>query len=671
MKVLLRGLGCLVVALALAGCEGSGTSVASNSLDRDEAACSGSACDPQRPAPPELCGGIAGVACADGMECVDIDDDCDPAVGADCPGRCEPATDGACTVDADCLGDLSCVVCPDGQEVCPLAECAEGRCFIAMPSCAPPRPDEGCGGLLGIPCPDGFVCVDNPTPDCPGGMAADCPGQCVPDVPKPECVTGDDCLAGFPCYTCPDGQELCPFADCVEGQCLIAIPDCAPLPPDRCGGLLGIPCPEGFACVDAPTEECPGGMAADCPGQCVPEPEQKCNDDWDCPQFRVRCTECPDGSYTCPTSGCVEGLCRVDMGMCPEAVSCAQDADCPKGSICNLDVGDGCVANPEGTDCGGLCVPDDRPVTCGGIAGIECPADHECLDDPSDDCDPATGGADCGGVCRPVIAPECKSDDECPQLRAACSICVDGSAACPTSTCDDGHCTVNFPACPLPSQCSGDADCKPGYRCGYDPRADCSADGWCPQICLPDETPRGCGGFAGTACADGFVCNDDPSDECDPNAGGADCPGVCEWEQSPQCRTEADCPQIMAMCAMCSDGSYACPTTYCKEGQCGVSMDACPETPRCGGIAGFECKPGYACIDDPADECDPANGGADCGGICVIEEKPPQCNADSDCMQIMAPCQLCADGSAACPRSFCEAGECRGEFPSCAEPAQP
>lgn len=37
----------------------------------------------------------------------------------------------------------------------------------------------------------------------------------------------------------------------------------------------------------------------------------------------------------------------------------------------------------------------------------------------------------------------------------------------------------------------------------------------------------------------------------------------------------------------------------------------------CGGIAGFPCPAGKKCVDDPSDNCDPAQGGADCIGICV------------------------------------------------------
>ena len=37
----------------------------------------------------------------------------------------------------------------------------------------------------------------------------------------------------------------------------------------------------------------------------------------------------------------------------------------------------------------------------------------------------------------------------------------------------------------------------------------------------------------------------------------------------------------------------------------------------CGGIAGIACPAGQTCVDDPSDGCDPAQGGADCSGICV------------------------------------------------------
>ena len=37
----------------------------------------------------------------------------------------------------------------------------------------------------------------------------------------------------------------------------------------------------------------------------------------------------------------------------------------------------------------------------------------------------------------------------------------------------------------------------------------------------------------------------------------------------------------------------------------------------CGGVAGFGCDAGYVCVDDPDDDCDPDTGGADCPGVCM------------------------------------------------------
>jgi hypothetical protein len=50
-------------------------------------------------------------------------------------------------------------------------------------------------------------------------------------------------------------------------------------------------------------------------------------------------------------------------------------------------------------------------------------------------------------------------------------------------------------------------------------------------VCSPAGTcavgSGACGGFAGLTCPNGGLCVDDPRDGCDPELGGADCPGVC------------------------------------------------------------------------------------------------------------------------------------------------
>jgi hypothetical protein len=58
-----------------------------------------------------------------------------------------------------------------------------------------------------------------------------------------------------------------------------------------------------------------------------------------------------------------------------------------------------------------------------------------------------------------------------------------------------------------------------GKRMDYPPK-DSGAYGY-------GEPKQMCGGIAGFPCPDGLKCADDPSDDCDPTQGGADCPGIC------------------------------------------------------------------------------------------------------------------------------------------------
>jgi len=82
-----------------------------------------------------------------------------------------------------------------------------------------------CGGLLGLECADGLVCVDIPDDGCdPENGGADCLGRCVPEKTI------------------------------------------------ECGGLLGLGCPKNYECFDVPDDDCnPDKGGADCPGMCWPE----------------------------------------------------------------------------------------------------------------------------------------------------------------------------------------------------------------------------------------------------------------------------------------------------------------------------------------------------------------------------------------------------------------
>jgi len=94
--------------------------------------------------------------------------------------------------------------------------------------------------------------------------------------------------------------------------------------------------------------------------------------------------------------------------------------------------------------------------------------------------------------------------------------------------------TSTQPPLPLPTHkpCGGGRanqfSCDKGETCIPDPdKPGCGppCDGL--GICVKDEI---CGGFAGFPCkVPGQVCRDDPRDDCDPDAHGADCAGLCVW----------------------------------------------------------------------------------------------------------------------------------------------
>jgi hypothetical protein len=78
------------------------------------------------------------------------------------------------------------------------------------------------------------------------------------------------------------------------------------------------------------------------------------------------------------------------------------------------------------------------------------------------------------------------------------------------------------------------------------------------------------------------------------------------------CSTQADAAQL----ATAETSSEPAPSPPSGEGQ------------MCGGFGGLQCPEGLRCVDDPNDDCDPTQGGADCSGICVssgTDPKKPKC----------------------------------------------
>jgi hypothetical protein len=186
--------------------------------------------------------------------------------------------------------------------------------------------------------------------------------------------------------------------------------------------------------------------------------------------------------------------------------------------------------------------------------------------------------------------------------------------------------------------------------------------------CTPAQSDgRFCGGFAGIACPGAGSCVDDPSDDCDPERGGADCGGICacsgaavsclagdQFDDSPDvCACVPAEPEPDACAAVrCRAGTHCearrdrarCvpdapePENPCAAVLCPVDTTCdvvdgkaqCtpiePPAPFCGGIAAFECPGQGSCVDNPNDGCDPERGGADCGGVC-------ECNVRALCIR--------------------------------------
>ncbi|RXG44879.1 hypothetical protein VDGE_03799 [Verticillium dahliae] len=142
---------------------------------------------------------------------------------------------------------------------------------------------QSCGGFRVAPaprCPKGTACLDDPRIDgC--GMACDAPGICIPNKApqcggprKIRCPYG----SGLVCYDKPNddcdprnGGVKCP------GVCLTPLKQEPPaeIPEDApfCGGIGGLPCPEGLVCIDDPRDGCdPKKGGADCGGVCVSPP---------------------------------------------------------------------------------------------------------------------------------------------------------------------------------------------------------------------------------------------------------------------------------------------------------------------------------------------------------------------------------------------------------------
>jgi hypothetical protein len=84
---------------------------------------------------------------------------------------------------------------------------------------------------------------------------------------------------------------------------------------------------------------------------------------------------------------------------------------------------------------------------------------------------------------------------------------------------------------------------------------------------------------------------------------------------------------VLAALSIAAGGLAACSVEIEESEDVGQVEQEAKGQIFCGGFANFPCPEGMACVDDPRDDCDPDNGGADCGGVCKRDAGPKDCNA--------------------------------------------
>ena len=313
----------------------------------------------------------------------------------------------------------------------------------------------------------------------------------------------------------------------------------------------------------------------------------------------------------CPVPGCMDpGEATCSAGEC---VAVEEPAKCMptgcSGEICaDMEMMSTCDMEPwyiclELTTCGNF--GDDG--SCGWEPNVDYLACLEEFENP-------TAGCSDSVICE-AEPPSCPAN-LVPVGNDG--ICWGGCGFPDTCSCDDGSqltCKMMEPACTADTVLAIQAGC---YAC---------VD---PMTCGLDPGPQPCGGFLGLVCEDGLECVDDPSDGCDPDMGGADCPGICVEPTEP---------------GGCDGPNPAgCFTTGCPDGLECVMEGCVPSTCFCDEEAGL-----WACT-------------ADCGGGLCVEPGPSSCEADKDC-PADSWCRDTEDGGTECTPYKIEGESCGGFVP--------
>jgi hypothetical protein len=428
-------------------------------------------------------------------------------------------------------------------------------------------------------------------------------------VPEPSDCTITGCQDGERCVVVderPCGGGTYERCDCDEetGEVTCVVmdgPECDPIPVYEC---VSEPPVGGDEPPPAGVEPPPGGMmGTSCEG---PNPAESCltegcaegkvcaptNDD-SCTPSSCQC-DGETGEWLC-TRDCLPSFACLDAAPCEDAdqdgvcddedsscesdrsvLSCRQLApECPRGTVPQVVEGcytDRCVTWEECARALGDPVdPPVDPLSCGGFRPepVECPDGMYCRYEEAAMC----GAADAPGLCTP-LTPELP----CPDIYAPICGC-------------DGQTYSN--------SCEAD-------RAG----ASVASQGACEGEPIGGLEGELCGSRGLPSCAEGLFCHYPPESMC----GEGDQAGVCELNPP----ADMICPAIFLPVCGCDGLTYGNDCLALAARASIAHMGACQiEQIQCGGFAGLVCPRGMSCVDDPADDCDPDRGGADCMGICV------------------------------------------------------
>jgi hypothetical protein len=517
---------------------------------------------------------------------------CEGRCGEECPvdkGNCPPdmfpGPEGRCT--QICLFEASDPGCPQGTH-CDFWYQAAACPALCLPDC---HPLDGCM----LDCEFGFATGPDGCPICECGGPHECPPVCGiyceygykldPDgCPLCECNEPPVCPP-FACdIYCEHGFTTdprgCPVCDCVE-------------PPERCGGIAGFTCPEGYHCkISDPYPDAMGLCfpACDDPGAVCPAGTvcEHVDAVLESPKACLPACEPPPCDLLCPW-----GYDRNELGC--EVCRCAQAPGCPRN------------------DCALYC-PWGFERDANGCEVCACAVQPGCA--PLEVC---SNICDNGWKIGPDGCPVCACNDR--KCGYQCSMdCI----------CEQDHFGCDLPQCLSYDDCGGfvPRPCDPGGVCVLPDMPD--AMGVCVPACEPDNT----------TCDGGEVCipvahgPDGPRFGCvEPCETGCDvfCPNGYEkdWRGCDQCKCHV-CPAF-GCDPRCEFGvatdAMGCPTCQCLEHpapcragfpQCAEGLLCDPDTnlclAACGGKMGLECP-------EPRDWCKPLDpNDIDGMGVCVPTE---------------------------------------------------